>query len=110
MQITCTSLQTDNHASTSSLNFYRPGALPDSLPTVCHSIEGQLEFYLFNSAFPRLESHLSYRSIGLCRSGPGPSRAVMLLDRSRHREASAEPVEDSSVQAASDDDDDDDDD
>jgi len=29
MQIICTSLQTDNHASTSSLHiFYRPDALP----------------------------------------------------------------------------------
>ena len=25
-----TSLQTDNHASTSSLNLYRPGAVPDA--------------------------------------------------------------------------------
>jgi len=30
MQIIFTLLQTDNHASTSSLNFYRPGALPDA--------------------------------------------------------------------------------
>jgi len=28
MQIICTSLQTDNHASTSSVIFYKPGALP----------------------------------------------------------------------------------
>jgi len=34
MQITCTSLQTDNHTSTSSLNFYRPDALPDAQPTM----------------------------------------------------------------------------
>jgi len=27
-----TSLQTDNHTNTSSLNFYRPTALPDALP------------------------------------------------------------------------------
>jgi len=34
MQIICTSLQTDNHASTSSLNFFhRPDALPDAQPT-----------------------------------------------------------------------------
>jgi len=33
MQIICTSLQTDNHASTSSVNFYRPDALPDAQPT-----------------------------------------------------------------------------
>ena len=33
-QIICTSLQTDNHASTSSLSFYRPNALPDAQPTV----------------------------------------------------------------------------
>jgi len=34
MQTTCTLLQTDNHASTSSLNFYRSDALPDAKPTV----------------------------------------------------------------------------
>jgi len=34
MQIICTSLQTDNHASTSSLSFYRPEALSDVQPTV----------------------------------------------------------------------------
>jgi len=34
MQIICTSLQTDNHASTSPLIFYRPDAdaLPDAQP------------------------------------------------------------------------------
>jgi len=30
----CTSLQTDNHTNTPSLNFYRPDALPDARPTV----------------------------------------------------------------------------
>ena len=30
----CTSLQTDNHTNTSSLNVYRPDALPDAQPTV----------------------------------------------------------------------------
>jgi len=30
----CTSVRTDNHISTSSLNFYRPDALPDAQPTV----------------------------------------------------------------------------
>jgi len=33
MQV-CTSLQTDNHASTPPLIFYRPDALPDAQPTV----------------------------------------------------------------------------
>jgi len=33
MQIICTSLQTDNHASTSPLSFYRPDALPTAQPT-----------------------------------------------------------------------------
>jgi len=32
MQSICTSLQTDNHTSTSSLNFYRPETLPDAQP------------------------------------------------------------------------------
>ena len=34
MQTICTSLQTDNHTNTSSLNVYRPDALPDAQPTV----------------------------------------------------------------------------
>jgi len=34
MQTMCTSLQTDSHIKTSSLNFYRPDALPDAQPTV----------------------------------------------------------------------------
>jgi len=34
VQITCTALQTDNHASTSSLNFYKLDSLPDTQPTV----------------------------------------------------------------------------
>jgi len=34
MQITCTLLQTDNHASTSPLRFYRLDALPVAQPTV----------------------------------------------------------------------------
>jgi len=33
MQV-CTSLQTDNHASTPLLSFYRPDALPAAQPTV----------------------------------------------------------------------------
>jgi len=39
MQIICTSLQTDNHASTSSLNFYRPDALPDAQSTEGNAYE-----------------------------------------------------------------------
>jgi len=34
MQTIYISLQTDNHTNTSSLNFYRPDALPDAQPTV----------------------------------------------------------------------------
>ena len=34
MQTICTSLQTDNHINTSSLNFYRPDALRDAHPPV----------------------------------------------------------------------------
>jgi len=33
MQIMCTSLQTDNHASTSPVGFYRLDALPVTQPT-----------------------------------------------------------------------------
>jgi len=34
MQTICTSLHIHNHTNTSSLNFYRPDALPDAQPTV----------------------------------------------------------------------------
>jgi len=34
MQTICTSLQTDNQTNTSSLNVYRPDALPDTQPSV----------------------------------------------------------------------------
>jgi len=34
MQAICTSILTDNHTNTSSLNFYRTDALPDTQPTV----------------------------------------------------------------------------
>jgi len=37
MQTIYTSLQTDNHASTSPLSFYRPDALPAAQPTASHS-------------------------------------------------------------------------
>jgi len=33
MQVICTQLQTDNHASTPPLSFYRPDALPAAQPT-----------------------------------------------------------------------------
>jgi len=39
MQIICTLLQTDNHASVSSLDiFFRPYALPDAQPTVSKKV------------------------------------------------------------------------
>jgi len=34
MQIICTSLQTENHAGTSSLTYYRPDALHDTQQTM----------------------------------------------------------------------------
>jgi len=34
VQTMCTSLQTDNQTNTTSLNFYRPDALPDAQPTI----------------------------------------------------------------------------
>jgi len=40
MRTLCTSLETDNYPSTSSLNFYRPNALPDAQPTVSKYITG----------------------------------------------------------------------
>jgi len=39
LQIICTSLQTDNHASVASLNFYKADALPD-INRQHHNTEG----------------------------------------------------------------------
>ena len=64
VQTVCTSLQTDNHTNTSSLNFYRPGALLDAQPTVskhwrqcqawgntiiCMVLQWDTEFYLIRT-------------------------------------------------------------
>jgi len=57
MQTICTSLQTDNHTNTSSLNFYRPDALPVQQ---CQNTEkvnrNQYEF----THFPCFESSCFY--------------------------------------------------
>ena len=45
MQIICTSLQTDNHASTSQLSFYRPDALPAGQPTASKHCRLVIYFY-----------------------------------------------------------------
>ena len=49
MQTICTSLQTDNHTNTTSLNFYRPDALHDAQRTVSKhwrtSAEGQILYF-----------------------------------------------------------------
>jgi len=42
-QIICTSLQTDNHTSTSSISFYRPDALPDAQPCAFSALTLLLE-------------------------------------------------------------------
>jgi len=50
----CTSLQTDIHESTSSLNFHRPDVLPDAQPK-CQSTEGSttLICWFANTSFKR---------------------------------------------------------
>jgi len=42
MQIIRTLLQTDNHASTSPLSFYRPDAFPAAQPTMSKHTAGKL--------------------------------------------------------------------
>jgi len=46
MQTICTSLQADNHTSTSSLNFYRLDALPDAQPAVRTSSDDSVIRYV----------------------------------------------------------------
>jgi len=48
MQTICTSLQTDNHTNTSSLNFYRLDALPGVQQTVT-STEGNFNLNLITT-------------------------------------------------------------
>jgi len=54
MQTICTSLQTDSHNNTASLNFYRPDALPDAQSTVKalkangFKLKVKLEFQILN--------------------------------------------------------------
>ena len=63
-QTICTSVQTDNHTNTSSLNFYRPDALPDVQPTVS-STEGKVAAVLV------VNDHIAVASYGtaLTRAG-----------------------------------------
>jgi len=46
MQIKYTSLQTDNHTSTSPLSYYRPDALPDAQPTALKHCAQNANFQL----------------------------------------------------------------
>ena len=63
-QTICTSVLTDNHNNTSSLNFYRPDALPDVQPTVS-STEGKVAAVLV------VNDHIAVASYGttLTRAG-----------------------------------------
>ena len=72
MQIICTSLQTDNHASSSSLHiFYRQ----DALPATCQSTEGQntQNAFVVNHAAGQLLSNRTF-----C---PTHSTSLLRLDR-----------------------------
>jgi len=49
VQIICTSIRTDNHASTLSLNFYKPDALPDiqsTVSTTTTKLQNSLKIFL----------------------------------------------------------------
>ena len=56
MQIICTSLQTDNHSSTSPLSFYRSDALPAAQPTA--SKHWRHYFYIFFLLFWPISDHI----------------------------------------------------
>jgi len=49
MQTICTLLQTDNHTNTSSLNFYRPVALPDAHKGTCRLLHSGLGWSVSNA-------------------------------------------------------------
>jgi len=50
-QITCTSLRTDNHASTLPLSFYKPDALPSAQPTVSNHWRKILHLTVSNNIY-----------------------------------------------------------
>ena len=54
MQTICMLFQTDNHINTSSLNFYRPDALPDAQRTV---LEHRMPNWSYNIRFGRGHDH-----------------------------------------------------
>jgi len=60
MQIIRTSLETDNHTSTSSLNFYRLDALPDAQPTVSKHWRQDLTISADKKLPPLLFIHTPY--------------------------------------------------
>jgi len=70
MQV-CTSLQTDNHASTPPLSFYRPDALPAAQPTVskhwrwilCSNIMTEIALVLWTRQWRCLEQSWSRDTI-----------------------------------------------
>ena len=70
-QTICTSVLTDNHTNTSSLNFYRPDALPDVQPTVS-STEGKVAAVLV------LNGHIAVASYGTTLTRAGYSSTSQL--------------------------------
>jgi len=63
MQIICTLLQTDNHASTSPLSFYRPDALPAAQPTFHTCITSSLFNLLIGHLHRLIMNNPSFLSI-----------------------------------------------
>jgi len=67
MQTICTSLQTDNHISTPSLNVYRPDALPDSVKALnaeCFVTENDWEVRRSVTVWVSVLADCTPRSIG----------------------------------------------
>ena len=48
MQMICLSLQTDNYTNTSSINFYRPDALPTNSVKLNMDYTQTLQMHVFN--------------------------------------------------------------
>jgi len=64
MQTICTSLQTDNHTNTSSLDFYRPDALPTTVQALKADIANTMaENNVLPTELKKTSSHIHYLSI-----------------------------------------------
>ena len=86
MQV-CISLQTDNHASTPQLSFYRPGALPAAQPTASKHRRHTIPLGVNKVAHKYVEVCLSALSLSLCSGASATAVMARVHGATRRRPA-----------------------